>query len=536
MHLQFFTQESLGQTRSLTPEGFLVCSDVPLARVGTLLYAEGEVPVEAGPNGIISIERSEDEVFAPQAIASFNGKPVTNDHPPETVDPDNWRLYSIGHVMNPRRGDGRAYDADYLYADLLISDRDAIRDVLAGKREVSAGYDATYDQTAPGYGKQSNIIGNHVALVDRGRCGPRCAIGDRSMPVTRNKFAAFRDRIMKAHRAHDEEGVTREINGMIGEMISGTNDELNPKPTNEWEGAPTEKAGEKSVVVHVHAQPHGGNSPMSTAAPAAPQEKPENGDADPAAAAQPVGGAQPAAAADPIATIMQRLDAIEQAIAAMSQDEAPDDDAQNPTEDHAARDTETSGDGPSGTGEGNPSDPPFDAENPENVTEGGSGKGEPTDTGEDPGPAPGDKPTNDAAPRAMTGDSRALTTGFQEMTRLAAILVPDVKMPTFDARTDRKTTLDRMCAFRKNTLAQAYKSEDVKPHIDAILDGPPDFKKMTCDAANAVFIAAARAVRDANNMRMSNPRPQVTRGFGGSGAPTPAEINRRNRERFNIGR
>ena len=45
-------------------------------------------------------------------------------------------------------------------------------------REVSCGYDADYEQTSPGKGKQSNIIGNHLALVDQGRAGHAYAIQD----------------------------------------------------------------------------------------------------------------------------------------------------------------------------------------------------------------------------------------------------------------------------------------------------------------------------------------------------------------------
>ena len=71
-----------------------------------------------------------------------------------------------------------------------------------GVTEVSLGYDADYEQTAPGVGRQTNIIGNHVALVERGRCGPRCAIGDRqtvsdkesNMPSVAVKGPALRRR------------------------------------------------------------------------------------------------------------------------------------------------------------------------------------------------------------------------------------------------------------------------------------------------------------------------------------------------------
>jgi len=178
---RFFTTARLGEKRSLTPEGFLLCEEVPIARTGEMQYAPGEVPVPPGADGIIRVVRDEEEVFRPEFILSFAGKPVVNDHPPEEVNPMNWRTYANGVTLNPRRGTGEFNQ--FLVADLLIQDQYAIRDVMDGKREVSCGYDADYEVLGVGLGRQKNMIGNHVALVDSGRCGPRCAIGDQRHPT-----------------------------------------------------------------------------------------------------------------------------------------------------------------------------------------------------------------------------------------------------------------------------------------------------------------------------------------------------------------
>ncbi|MFY3647732.1 DUF2213 domain-containing protein [Achromobacter xylosoxidans] len=175
--MPFYTVQRLGEKQELTNEGFLLCRDVPIARIGELLYADGEVPVEATPDGLIKINRSPEEVFRPETIASFEGKPVTLDHPSDFVTPETWRQLAVGTVQNVRQGQG--IENDYLFADLLVTDAQAIEDIRAGLREVSCGYEADYEQVEPGRGEQRNIIGNHVALVERGRCGPRCAIGDK---------------------------------------------------------------------------------------------------------------------------------------------------------------------------------------------------------------------------------------------------------------------------------------------------------------------------------------------------------------------
>lgn len=195
MATRFYAPARLGEKQSMTPEGFLVCHDVAIARTGQMLYKAGEVDVPAGADGLIRIQRDEATVFHPDAMASFQGKPVVNDHPDGKVTPDNWREYAVGTIQNPRRGQGPL--SDFIIADLLITDASGISAVRGGKREVSCGYDADYETVAPGLGLQRNIYGNHVALVERGRAGSRCAIGDQDMTIEA-KPAGFKAALMKA--------------------------------------------------------------------------------------------------------------------------------------------------------------------------------------------------------------------------------------------------------------------------------------------------------------------------------------------------
>lgn len=172
----FHLADRIGEKRSVTPEGFLVCHDVPIARTGTQLYSDAEVPIEGAPDGIVRVERLPEEVFRPETLASFEGKPVTVEHPDDFVTPDNWSRVAVGYAQNVRRGEG--IDDDLILADLVITDAGAIAYVNEKLPEVSAGYSAEYEQTGPGRGVQRQIVGNHVALVDNGRAGPRCAIQD----------------------------------------------------------------------------------------------------------------------------------------------------------------------------------------------------------------------------------------------------------------------------------------------------------------------------------------------------------------------
>ncbi|HVI10212.1 MAG TPA: DUF2213 domain-containing protein [Candidatus Binatia bacterium] len=162
---------------SLTPAGFLICEDVPIARTGEQLYRADEVPmIEPGSDSLVHIQRDPEEVFDAATIASFQGVPFTNGHPPEGVSKDNWQELTVGFVLNPRRGTAMYENA--IVADIQVMDPLVQAFIGAGKREVSAGYDCDYEDLGNGRGKQRRIRGNHVALVDLGRCGAECRIGD----------------------------------------------------------------------------------------------------------------------------------------------------------------------------------------------------------------------------------------------------------------------------------------------------------------------------------------------------------------------
>ena len=207
--MRFYTTEKLGPKQSLTPEGYLLCEDVPIARTGQMIYGPDETPIKADGEEFVRIDRTEKEVFREESMASLNGKSVTIDHPDVDVAPENWKLLEIGVVMNPRRGKGA--EDDLLFVDLLIKDPVGIAAIRDDLREVSAGYDAEYFKTGSAQGEQRNILFNHVALVEKGRCGPRCAIGDRAVipqPMEKSQMATtskWLKRILdRAHDAKDE--------------------------------------------------------------------------------------------------------------------------------------------------------------------------------------------------------------------------------------------------------------------------------------------------------------------------------------------
>lgn len=167
----------LSPNQTETPEGFLICLNVPIARTGVQTYLRSELGFEDDPTGLVDVIRSEEEVFSPATIASFEGKPATEDHPPVIVAPDNISAYDCGHVQNVRRGTGD--ESDLLIADLYITSLPLIEAIKSGRlREVSCGYDCEYRMDEQGRLYQCGIRGNHVAVVSAGRAGSRVAIKD----------------------------------------------------------------------------------------------------------------------------------------------------------------------------------------------------------------------------------------------------------------------------------------------------------------------------------------------------------------------
>lgn len=220
--MQFLTTTKLGPHRELTPEGFLLCRDVPVARIGSQIYNKDEVPVDAGPDGNVKIDREENEVFRPETLASLNGKSVVEDHPTDDVDTENWKSLTVGVGMNAHRGTDPD-TKDLLLMDLLITTKQGIEAIKRGKEDISLGYDAKYEQIEPGHGRQYDIVCNHIALVDEGRCGPRCHVRDQKPRQSKenSSMATFKQRALdllrRARDAKSEEELTKLADEMPAE-------------------------------------------------------------------------------------------------------------------------------------------------------------------------------------------------------------------------------------------------------------------------------------------------------------------------------
>lgn len=162
--------------RTYTDEGFL---RVPgyTARIGIQEYLASELGLtDRNPNDIVKVMRPSESVFDAESLESYDGADVTNDHPSELVNPTTFKNTVVGTVRTVGVQDG-----EYVKAELIIKDADAIRAVESGKVQLSAGYTAVYDEAPDGAGYdfiQRDIRVNHVALVAAARAGHMAKLFD----------------------------------------------------------------------------------------------------------------------------------------------------------------------------------------------------------------------------------------------------------------------------------------------------------------------------------------------------------------------
>lgn len=223
-----------------TPEGYLICRDVPINRTGTQTYLAHELGLDGDPDRAVTVYRLEEDVFSPAALASFEGKDITRGHPPEMLSAENQAGYTKGHMENVHRA------GDTTVADLIIKDSALASDVENGLlREVSCGYNCLFEPYMDGY-KQSHIIGNHVAVVPKGRAGAAVAIHDTAPEAEkgRNKpMSEFWKSVLTAFGMAAKDASPEELDKMVDTTVKALDAE------------PAEKAQEAEPADEKPAEP-----------------------------------------------------------------------------------------------------------------------------------------------------------------------------------------------------------------------------------------------------------------------------------------
>lgn len=161
VHRRDFAGSATKVTR--TPQGGLRL-DAAITRVGVLTYQDsaGKAWREYKPA---------EEVFKADSLATLEGAPVTELHPPKMVDASTWKTVSVGHLVGAPRRDGDLVVASVVVQDSGVAGRVEAREL----HDVSAGYTCRVDWTAGVTPEgeqydavQRDIIYNHAALGPEG--------------------------------------------------------------------------------------------------------------------------------------------------------------------------------------------------------------------------------------------------------------------------------------------------------------------------------------------------------------------------------
>lgn len=195
-------RDLLGITsRQITAEGYLVAPAI-ISRAGNVQeYRSRELGLD-GADRLIRLYRPPEEVFAESSYRTFEGKPITDNHPRGDVSAKTWRELAAAGVVVGDVHSVKPADVG-LAGTVIVRDAAAVRKVIEGKAQLSNGYDFELDLT-PGVspagekydGVQRRIEGNHTAIVDMARGGSSCRIadhqqGDRPMAMIKLALDGF---------------------------------------------------------------------------------------------------------------------------------------------------------------------------------------------------------------------------------------------------------------------------------------------------------------------------------------------------------
>lgn len=157
-----------------------MCRDAVLAVAPQVReYHPSELGLPIGDGKMIRMFTPPDVLFSPAVMDNITD--FVESHPDgNQVTPDNWRKFAIGDAKNIRR------DGNKLIGDLLVKDKAAIQTIQDGKKvELSLGYELAAElqsgKTDDGQEYDvvvTSMVGDHVALVKRGRGGSSVRIGD----------------------------------------------------------------------------------------------------------------------------------------------------------------------------------------------------------------------------------------------------------------------------------------------------------------------------------------------------------------------
>ena len=167
--------------KQVNENGFWRIENNPISQVGVFPYLGKNISDKLEPNKIYFVYRPAEELFAPETLDSFNSTPLplVDEHEMLGDGATPAENKGIHGVISNVRQDGKL-----LVGDISIYSETMKDEINRGKKDLSMGYYCEYDLEEGEYdgqhydAVQRNLRGNHVALVDQGRCGHSVRVYD----------------------------------------------------------------------------------------------------------------------------------------------------------------------------------------------------------------------------------------------------------------------------------------------------------------------------------------------------------------------
>ena len=172
-------KESFIMTKKVDTNGYWYIKHNPISKEGVFPYLGHTISDDCEPNKVYKVYRPAKTLADSVETWDNPPKPFIDDHEMlgEGFTPVDDRPVQ-GIIYNPECKDG------VLYADIAVYSEDLKQNIENGKKELSLGYFCKYKKERGVFkGEvydyvQYDMVGNHIALVDAGRCGSDVKVFD----------------------------------------------------------------------------------------------------------------------------------------------------------------------------------------------------------------------------------------------------------------------------------------------------------------------------------------------------------------------
>lgn len=230
-------------SKKVDTNGFWYIKHNPISKEGVFPYLGHTISESCEPNKIYKVYRP---------AKTLADSVETWDNPPKPFISEHTMLGEGFTAIDDRPVQGVISNPEYkdgvLYADITVYSEDLKQEIENGKKELSLGYFCKYKKERGVFNGevydyvQQDMVGNHIALVDAGRCGSDVKVYDHKCTMDSLDLGAFESPLKKTADSGTIETEQRKDSEMadkreyIRKIMA-----IAAKPDSEFDGGESEK-------------------------------------------------------------------------------------------------------------------------------------------------------------------------------------------------------------------------------------------------------------------------------------------------------